>query len=204
MAAGRIEISGGIGAGKTTLARALAAARPGARLVEEEVRTVPFFDKFYAAPQTYGLEKNLSFVLSHADRIRTAGDDAPLVCDYAGFQDLAYSDIVCAGADLAAIEAVQARMAARIGHPKLLVHLNCAPATQLGRIAQRGRPQETGVGVDYLTDLCAAIDRRRAELAAAHPALRQVELDTDRLDLAADADALGAAARDVWQAFDDH
>jgi deoxyadenosine/deoxycytidine kinase len=68
----RLEIVGGIGAGKTTLARVLAGAW-GTQVVQEDVLDVPFFSKFYAAPQVYGFEKNISFLLSHADLIRKAG-----------------------------------------------------------------------------------------------------------------------------------
>ena len=49
----RLEIAGGIGAGKTTLARVLANSW-NSGLVHENVLDVPFFSKFYAAPQTYG------------------------------------------------------------------------------------------------------------------------------------------------------
>src|SRR3712207_6956032 len=47
---------------------------------------------------TYAFEKNVSFLLSHGDLIREAGGD-PLVCDFALFQDLAYTDIACAPDD---------------------------------------------------------------------------------------------------------
>jgi deoxyadenosine/deoxycytidine kinase len=67
----RLEIVGGSGAGKTTLARALAEAWD-TPVVLEDVLNVPFFSKFYAAPQVYGFEKNISFLLSHADLIRNA------------------------------------------------------------------------------------------------------------------------------------
>jgi len=59
----RLEIVGGIGAGKTTLARVLAEAW-SSQVVHEDVLNVPFFSKFYAAPQIYGFEKNISFLLA--------------------------------------------------------------------------------------------------------------------------------------------
>lgn len=207
----RIEISGGIGAGKTTLARALAAELEGARLVEEEVRTVPFFAEFYREPQAYAFEKNVSFLLSHADRIRQAARAAlrdraagPILCDYALFQDLAYADIACEPADIAALEAVYAQLAERVGAPALLIDLACSPQTQLHRIGKRGRPEEAQVSRDYLTALCEAIDRRRAALLAAIPELPTIKLDTDALDWGTNPDDVGAVRAAVVAALDGH
>jgi deoxyguanosine kinase len=183
----RLEIAGGIGAGKTTLARALAEL-VGAHPIHEDVVTVPFFSKFYAAPQVYAFEKNISFLLSHADQVREAvSRKQPLiVCDFALFQDLSYTDIGCPAADVAAVESVYERLVARIGYPDLVVHLKCTPDIQLQRIARRGRAQETGISRTYLVDLCAAIDRRLAELRTAAPGLSVTEVDTDESDYAAD------------------
>jgi deoxyadenosine/deoxycytidine kinase len=200
----RVEISGGIGAGKTTLARSLGAPACGLGrpcLVEEEVRSVPFFAKFYAAPALYAFEKNVSFLLSHGDLIREAGAE-PLVCDFALFQDLAYTDIACARDDVPAVEGVYRRVLARTGPPSLLIHLLCTPDAQLERIARRGRPEEAGaIGRGYLEDLCGAIDRRRRELLAEHPGIPVVEVDTDALDTAGDPAAVEAVRARVLAAL---
>jgi deoxyadenosine/deoxycytidine kinase len=169
--------------------------------VEEEVRGVPFFAKFYAAPAIYAFEKNVSFLLSHGDLIREAGAD-PLVCDFALFQDLAYTDIACAPEDVPAVEGVYRRVLARTGPPSLLIHLLCTPDTQLERIARRGRPEEAGaIGRGYLEDLCGAIDRRRRELLAEHPGIPVVEIDTDALDAVGDPAAVEAVRARVLAAL---
>ncbi|HEY8565199.1 MAG TPA: deoxynucleoside kinase [Beijerinckiaceae bacterium] len=205
----RIEISGGIGAGKTTLARALAAGLDGARLVEEDVRTVPFFAEFYREPQAYAFEKNVSFLLSHADRIRQAARAAlrdraagPILCDYALFQDLAYADIACEPGDVAAVEGVYTRLAERVGAPALVIDLSCSPQTQLRRIEQRGRPEEAQVGRDYLAALCAAVDRRRTALLASLPGLPTITLDTDALDWGTNPDDVEAVLAAVKAALE--
>jgi deoxyadenosine/deoxycytidine kinase len=191
----RLEIVGGIGAGKTTLARVLAEAW-GSHVVHEDVLNVPFFSKFYAAPQIYGFEKNVSFLLSHADLIRDAAgkNEGLIVCDFALFQDLSYTDIGCSPADAVAVESVYRRLVDRVGHPALVVHLRCTPDTQLRRIALRGRSQEAGVGRAYLVDLCAAIDRRLEQLRSVASDLPVVEVDTDEVDFATNPAAAHALA----------
>ncbi len=191
----RLEIVGGIGSGKTTLARVLAEAWD-TQVVREDVLNVPFFSKFYAAPQVYGFEKNISFLLSHADLIRNAEsrNEGLTVCDFALFQDLSYTDISCSPADADAVEAVYRRLVGRVGHPALVVHLRCTPDTQLQRIALRGRSQETGIERAYLVALCAAIDRRLEQLRSEAPDLTVLEVDTDEVDYAANPAAAHALA----------
>jgi deoxyadenosine/deoxycytidine kinase len=194
----RLEIAGGIGAGKTTLARVLAGSWDSG-LVHENVLDVPFFGKFYAAPQTYGFEKNISFLLSHADLIRDAmsGDGGVVICDFALFQDLSYTDIGCTPADVRAVEGVYHRLIDRIGHPSLVVHLRCTPDTQLRRIALRARSQETGIERAYLVDLCTAIDRRLEQLRSEAPGLAVIEVDTDEVDYATNPAAAHAIVGDL-------
>jgi deoxyadenosine/deoxycytidine kinase len=194
----RLEIAGGIGAGKTTLARVLAGSW-NSGLVHENVLDVPFFSKFYAAPQLYGFEKNLSFLLSHADLIRDAmsGDESIVICDFALFQDLSYTDIGCAPADARAVEGVYHRLIDRIGHPSFVVHLRCTPDIQLRRIGLRGRSQEAGIERAYLVDLCAAIDRRLEQLRLEAPGLPVIEVDTDEVDYAINPAAVHAIAREL-------
>ena len=202
----RLEIVGGIGAGKTTLGRVLAGAW-GTQVVQEDVLDVPFFSKFYAAPQVYGFEKNISFLLSHADLILLSHADlirnaesrneGLTVCDFALFQDLSYTDISCSPADADAVEAVYRRLVGRVGHPALVVDLRCTPDTQVQRIALRGRSQEKGIQRAYLVALCAAIERRLEQLRSEAPDLTVVEVDTDELDYATHPAAAEAVAGEI-------
>lgn len=192
----RVEFCGGIGAGKSTCA-ALLARHWSLPLVSERFADNPYWRRFYDQPAAFALEKDLTFLLSHAEDMR-AGGDAPFVCDFAMFQTVAYSAIAGDGDDAAAIAAVYARLIARLGQPTLVVRLRCATQVQLTRIAARGRGPEAGITGDYLTRLDRAID---AQLARLPEGIAVLEFDTTAQPAGAlldhpELDALRAAVRE--------
>jgi deoxyadenosine/deoxycytidine kinase len=65
----RIELSGGIGAGKTTLAGRLATAF-NLKVAYEDYNAVPFWREFCDDYTTYEFEKNVGFLLAYGDLLR--------------------------------------------------------------------------------------------------------------------------------------
>jgi deoxyadenosine/deoxycytidine kinase len=191
----RIEICGGIATGKTALARNLTYDGAG-RLIEERFREVPFWEKFYAAPQKYAFEKNVSFLLFHADSIRDLvliDDQRPAICDFSMFQDLAYASMGAASADLHIIRPIYDKLIERIGFPSLIVKLNCAPETQLERIHRRGRPQEKAIEKSYLIELSAKIEDDLAALRKQQK-IAVMEIDTDKTNFVANPQSTAISA----------
>lgn len=189
----RIEFCGGIGAGKSTCA-GLVAARLGRPLVSERFADNPYWQLFYHHPAAHALEKDLSFLLLHADGIREAGP-TPAVCDFAMFQTVSYARIAGTAPDVAAVRAVAAAMLARLGQPDLVVRLACPVAVQLDRIRRRGRVPEAGIDADYLHRLDHAITAELAQLPAGLPV---VTLDATRPPAAVAADPALLAALANW------
>lgn len=175
MTVARIEFCGGIGAGKSTCA-ALLARHWGLPLVAEDFEAIPYWRLYYRDPAAYALEKDLSFLLSHAESLRAAAA-ARVVCDFAMVQTVAYSRIAGDAADTAAVKAVHDRLEARLGPPAAIVRLECGPEVQLARIRARARAPEQAITADYLARLDAAIDER---LAAFNGAVPIVAFDTAR------------------------
>jgi deoxyguanosine kinase len=191
----RIEICGGIATGKTSLARCLAHSA-SYQLIEEKFREVPFWEKFYAAPDNYAFEKNVSFLLFHADFIREAmllNDSRPIVCDFAMFQDLAYASLDSAKADLHIIKPIYSKLMERIKFPNLIVKLKCSPETQLERVRRRGHPAERSITKDYLLELSEKIEEGLSELREKHP-IAVEEIDTDETDFVTSPRALTIAS----------
>lgn len=158
----RVEICGGIATGKTSLARSF--AHDGYYyLVEERFREIPFWEKFYAAPNEavrneYVLPKNLSFLLYHVDSIREAqrAQQRDLLCDFAIFQDLTYAK---ASPDYGIIRPIWDKLVELIDPPTMIIKLDCAPEIQLERIRRRGRGPEQSITRSFLVGLNANIDK---------------------------------------------
>lgn len=162
-------------------------------LVAERFEDIPYWRLFYGDPAAYTLEKDLSFLLSHADTMRKA--EAPSVCDFAMVQTVAYSAIAADAADTQAVAAVYERLTARAGHPAAIVRLTCDPDVQLRRIASRGRAPEAGITRDYLDRLDTAIDTELARVPASVPRITFCTSDAPPaalLDHPALADALAS------------
>lgn len=181
----RVEICGGIGAGKSSCATVLSRTWH-LPLVQERFEDIPYWKLFYRQPEAYALEKDLSFLLSHADSMRSV-EGPRFLCDFAMFQTIAYSQIAGNPADTQAVELVYQRMTARVGHPGLLLRLRCDMDVQMSRIRQRGRRPELGISRDYLARLDAAIDVHIQRLP---PEIRIIEIDTTTVDA---GQAMGSA-----------
>ncbi len=192
----RIEICGGIATGKTALAGRLM-HHGSFRLVWEKYREIPFWEKFYAAPTKFGLEKNISFLLFHSDAIREAmkSDSRDIVCDFAMFQDLAYAGLTAGEEkDFEIVQTLYERLARRIGLPDIIIRLKCAPATQLDRIQRRGRAPERRIPESYLLQLRDKIDENLDRLTKQHN-IRVVDIDTDQCDFVTNSEALALSSR---------
>jgi deoxyadenosine/deoxycytidine kinase len=186
----RIEICGGIAAGKTTLARLLAGS--SSVCVEEQFRDNPFWARFYADPDTWVEEKNFCFLVQHTAGIKAAAAATLVVCDYAVFQDLAYASLANKDGHAAMMCALHDHLYAALPAPTLVVHLNCAPSVQLQRIRARGRSEEAGITVEYLATLNRAIESMLERIdVSVH------RIASDAVDFARDADTAAAVRNEV-------
>jgi deoxyadenosine/deoxycytidine kinase len=187
-ASSRIEFCGGIGAGKSTVARLLA-AHCRLPLIEEHYEQVPFWKEFYKEPQRYAFEKNISFLMFHSNAIRLAVthfQERPLICDFALFQDLAYASLAGPQEDYEATVAVHDRLMGRLDCPSLIIHVRCSVDEQLTRIKRRGREPERAITGSYLEQLSQHVDRELARYSGIVPI---VEINTEQLDFVVDPSA---------------
>lgn len=176
----RIEVIGGIASGKSTLVSVISLKGPVA--VYENFTENPFFECFYADPERYAFETEITYMLQHFSSIGDAlhTGSASIAADFSTALDLAYARVTLGLGDLRVFETVFDRVLEKIGHPDLLIKLDCPPEVELARIRARARPAEKSIGLGYLAEL-----NRAAEGVLDDPRFRGqevVRIDSASLD----------------------
>ncbi len=148
----RIEICGGIGAGKTTLAKLL--GDNGFNITLENFKSNPFWEPFYTNPNLYNFETEITFLLQHYHAIKVAYQNIDkFVCDFSFYQDLAYAKMGLESTRLRIFEDIFNEGLAELKKPDLLICLQCSPETLLQRIKSRARPEEELIDTSFLSYL---------------------------------------------------
>ena len=157
-----VAVEGVIGAGKTTLARMIA-ARMDARLVLEEFEENPFLPNFYQDASRWAFHTQLAFL---ASRFRQQKDlMAPdlfqqrTVSDYTFDKDRVFAHVTLDGDELRLYETVFTLMEPATATPDLVVYLRSSVDRLMHNIASRGRSYERDMQRAYIAEVADAYDR---------------------------------------------
>jgi len=179
----RIEISGGVASGKTTLCHLL--AKNGLRSEFERFLDNPFWALFYQDPTLHAFETELTFLLQHYSQIKTSiSAPSTVAFDYSLLQDEAYARVNLNDGRLEAFEAVHRYIMEELPPPVLIIHLQCPPEEELRRIRSRALREETSIQLAYLDALNSAIAHAVGEVRPRVPVL---EINSAVLDFANNA-----------------
>ena len=157
-----IAIEGVIGVGKTTLARLLQSSF-NAELLLEIFEENPFLSDFYSDRKRYAFQTQIFFLLSryHQQRegVRNALQDSnALISDYTFRKDRLFAEVNLDGDELEMYYRVHEALAEKITTPDLIVYLQADTDVLMQRIAQRDRPYERQMEVDYIDTLNRTYD----------------------------------------------
>lgn len=149
-----IAIEGVIGVGKTTLARLLQPSFD-AELLLEIFEENPFLSDFYSDRKRYAFQTQIFFLLSryHQQRkgiLEALQNNTCLISDYTFRKDRLFAEVNVEGDELEMYFKVHEALAEKITFPDLTVYLRADTKVLMQRIAQRDRPYERMMEIDYI------------------------------------------------------
>jgi deoxyadenosine/deoxycytidine kinase len=154
-----IAVEGPIGAGKSTLAQALA-ERLEARLVAEVAEENPFLASFYEDREKHAFQTQLFFLLSRFQQQQALFQrdlfTQSTVADYLFARDRIYASLTLSPAELALYERIYELLGGRTVKPDLVVYLQARTDVLLARVRRRGRDFERSIDGAYLEALAKA------------------------------------------------
>ena len=196
-----IAIEGVIGVGKTTLARLM---QPyfDARLLLEIFEEKPFLSDFYSDRARYAFQTQIFFLLSRYHQqhkgVREALASNPwLLSDYTFEKDRLFAEVNLQGDELNMYYNVHDALAEKIIKPDLVVYLQADTDVLMQRIAQRDRPYERQMEIDYIHTLNLTYEKRFAN----HPSQNCLTINTNYLDYVRNPDDLEAVNQRIRQAL---
>jgi deoxyguanosine kinase len=186
-----IVIEGGIGAGKSTLAKALAEALDSEPLLEPFADN-PFLEQFYLDPARYAFPVELSFLAQRYKQVkaalsaRTLFRDA-LVADYLFAKSDLFAKITLPKTEYQLFRNLYDVMAEGMPQPELVLYLKPGSERQQAQIAARGRSYEQDIDTDYLARLEKAYERQFKHARGS----RVIWVDTSDIDFVARPEDMG-------------
>ena len=136
-----LVVDGPLGAGKTSLARRLA-ARMAADLVLEQPEENPFLARFYQDMTRFALPTQLFFLFQRARLLEPLAQPdmfgRPAVGDFLLDKDPLFARLTLSADELALYQKIYDALRPRSPTPDLVVYLQAQPATLVERVRRRG------------------------------------------------------------------
>lgn len=156
-----IAIEGSVGAGKSTVAKGLAACRNSALLLED-FEANPFLRAFYDDPIGHAIETEFAFLLLHFHQLKsqaTIVSSAEVIADFHLGKDLIYADL-----NLKDVRAqrlftqLYELCSERTPEPTLMICLSATTELLVQRIGARKRDFELKIDPEYFDAVNAAYE----------------------------------------------
>jgi deoxyguanosine kinase len=176
-----IAIEGGIGVGKTTLARRLQPRFNGQTMLEAFDEN-PFLSDFYADRAQYAFQTQLFFLLSRYRQQQHVPDllkEQALLSDYFFEKDKLFAHLnITTPDELAMYDRLYEALSEKVRLPDLVVYLRADVKTLMARIAMRDRTYEREMDPSYIAALRQGYER----LFSDYEATPLLVIESDDLD----------------------
>ncbi len=157
-----LVVEGPIGAGKTSLAKRLA-ARLSADLVLEHPQENPFLSRFYQDMTRYALPTQLFFLFQRARMLEPLKQPdmfaRPAVSDFLLDKDLLFARVTLSGDEFALYQKIYDALRPQAPAPDLVIYLQAQPAVLVERVKRRAAGFERGITDEYLALLAESYAR---------------------------------------------
>jgi deoxyadenosine/deoxycytidine kinase len=157
-----IVVEGPIGAGKTSLARQLAAHVAGDALLERP-QDNPFLERFYEDMARFALPTQLTFLFQRIDQLRGVGQfdmfRRATVGDFLLDKDPLFARLNLSDAEYLLYEKVYSHLKPEAPTPDLVIYLQAPVETLVERVHRRGVEYERTMSAHYLARIADAYSR---------------------------------------------
>jgi deoxyadenosine/deoxycytidine kinase len=175
-----IVIEGNIGAGKTSLAKRIA-ADTGSNLLLEEFAENTFLPQFYKEPQRYAFPLELSFLASRYQQLKkyfekTSG--IPVVSDYHFIKSFLFAGHNLGTEELELYRSFYDILATHIPEPDIVIFLDPGIEQLQKNIHKRGRIFEAGITEIYLE----GIKKAYQNMMKKHPFSKLLMIPSGNMD----------------------
>ncbi len=157
-----LVVEGPIGAGKTSLARAIA-GRLGGDLLLEQPEENPFLERFYDDMARFALPVQLNFLFQRVDQLTGVGQydmfRRGTVADFLLDKDPLFARLNLSDAEYALYEKVYSHLRPQTPVPDLVIYLQAPVETLVERVHRRGVDYERRIPEAYLARLSDAYSR---------------------------------------------
>jgi len=157
-----LVVEGPIGAGKTSLAQALARHLDADALLEAP-QDNPFLARFYADMARYALPAQLNFLFQRVDQLRGLAQldlfARATVADFLLDKDPLFAHLNLSDDEFALYEKIYSHLKPQTPTPDLVIYLQAPVATLAARVHRRGVDYERSISEVYLARLADAYSR---------------------------------------------